>query len=69
MPNPFKDWGRMYRSNQQSSVLRIQGRVQREDGTVPYIAVFDEVVAPLHIARTQPGTVTFVSPRVHRVGP
>jgi hypothetical protein len=50
-------------------VLRIQGRVQREDGTVPYIAVFDEVVAPLHIARTQPGTVTFVSPRVHRVGP
>ena len=39
MPNPFNDWGRMYRSNQQSPVLRIQGRVQREDGTVPYIAV------------------------------
>jgi hypothetical protein len=125
MPNPFKDWGRMYRSNQQylesqgrpssfigqigdipnriheaadtskigvkmmrhsqltngaglratvtidgvwqvgsylnmSPVLRIQGRVQREDGTVPYIAVFDEVVAQLHITRTQPGATIAV---------
>ena len=96
-----------------SPVLRLQGRVEREDGTQPYMAVFDEVVAQLHIARmrpgvriavfvdpqnpvdmaidwirtgqlgppqpgstpgpgepgARPGTVTVVSPRVHRVGP
>ena len=125
MPNPFKDWGRMYRSNQQylqsqgrpssflgqigdipnriheaadageigmqmmrhaeltngaglratvivdgvwqvgsymnmSPVLRIQGRVAREDGAAPYPAVFDEVVAQLHIARVQQGTTIAV---------
>jgi hypothetical protein len=130
VPNPFKDWGRMYRSNQQylqsqgrpssflgqigdipnriheaadageigmkmmrhaeltngaglratvtvdgvwqvgsymnmSPVLRVQGRVAREDGTVPYSAVFDEVVAQMHIARTQPGATlaVFVDPQ------
>jgi hypothetical protein len=36
-------------------VLRIQGRVERDDGTQPYQAVFDEVVAQMHIARMQPG--------------
>ena len=114
MPNPFKDWARMYRANKQylesqgrpssffgqigdipnrmheaadateigmkmmrhleltngaglpatatvegvwqvgsymnmSPVLRIQARVEREDGTEPYVAVFDEVVAQLHM--------------------
>jgi hypothetical protein len=130
MPNPFKDWGRMYRANQQylesqgrpssfigqigdipnriheaadaseigmkmlrhsqltngaglratvtvegvwqvgsymnmSPVLRIQGRVEREDGTQPYGAVFDEVVAQMHIARMQPGATIamFVDPQ------
>jgi hypothetical protein len=130
VPNPFKDWGRMYRSNQQylqaqgrpssflgqigdipnriheaadageigmkmmrhaqltnsaglratvtidgvwqvgsymnmSPVLRLQGRVEREDGTQPYMAVFDEVVAQLHIARMQPGVriAVFVDPQ------
>jgi hypothetical protein len=38
-----------------SPVLRIQGRVEREDGTEAYVAVFDEVVAQLHLARVQPG--------------
>ncbi|MGE0221582.1 hypothetical protein [Mycolicibacterium sp.] len=121
MPNPFKDWARMYGANKQylesqgrpssflgqigdipnriheaadasevgmtmlrhsqltngmgqpatvtvegvwqvgsylnmSPVLRIQGRVQRDDGTAPYGAVFDEVVAQLHVPRVQPGT-------------
>jgi hypothetical protein len=130
MPNPFKDWGRMYRSNQQylesqgrpssflgqigdipnriheaadageigmkmmrhaqltnggglpatvtvegvwqvgsymnmSPVLRIQGRVERQDGTPTYGAVFDEVVAQMHIARMQPGAsiAVFVDPQ------
>lgn len=34
-----------------SPVVRIQARVQREDGTAPYGAVFDEVVALMHTAR------------------
>ncbi len=120
MPNPFKDFGRMYKANQQylesqgkrssyfgqmldiprnmheaanatevgmmmqrhlmltngggvpatvtiegvwqvgdymqmSPVLRIQGRVEREDGMEPYVAVFDEVVAQIHTARVQIG--------------
>jgi hypothetical protein len=38
-----------------SPVLRIQARVDREDGAVPYIAVFDEVVAQMHAARMQHG--------------
>jgi hypothetical protein len=38
-----------------SPVLRIQGRVEREDGTAPYVAVFDEVVAQMNSARMQPG--------------
>jgi hypothetical protein len=130
VPNPFKDWGRMYRSNQQylqaqgrpssfigqigdipnriheaadageigmrmmrhaqltngaglratvaidgvwqvgsymnmSPVLRLQGRVEREDGTAPYTAAFDEVVAQLHIARMQPAAriAVFVDPQ------
>ena len=125
MPNPFKDWGRMYRANQQylqaqgrpssfigqigdipnriheaadaseigmkmlrhsqltnggglpgtvtidgvwqvgsymnmSPVLRIQGRVEREDDTAPYVAAFDEVVAQMHITRMQPGATIAV---------
>ena len=48
-----------------SPVLRIQGMVQREDGTQPYGAVFDEVVAQMHSARMQPGTklAVFVDPQ------
>jgi hypothetical protein len=48
-----------------SPVLRIQGRVEREDGAVPYGAVFDEVVAQMHIARVQPGATlaVFVDPQ------
>jgi hypothetical protein len=125
MPNPFKDWARMYGANKQylesqgrpssffgqiadipnriheaadaseigikmlrhqqlangaglratvtidgvwqvgsyldlSPVLRIQGRVAREDGTAPYTAVFDEVVAQMHTARMQPGATIAV---------
>jgi hypothetical protein len=125
MPNPFKDWARMYRGNQQylqsqgrpssfigqigdipnriheaadaseigmkmmrhaqltngaglqatvtvegvwqvgsymnmSPVLRIQGRVAREDGAQPYGVVFDEVVAQLHTAGMQPGATIAV---------
>lgn len=130
MPNPFKDFGRMYRANQQylesqgrpssffgqmadipnrmheaadateigmkmmrhsalangaglratvvvdgvwqvgsymnmSPVLRVQGRVEREDGTPPYGAVFDEVVAQMHVEQTQPGATlaVFVDPQ------
>lgn len=134
MPNPFKDWARMYGANKQylqsqgrpssfvgqiadipnriheaadateigvkmmrhsqlangaglpatvtvdgvwqigsylnmSPVLRIQGRVQREDGAgphpQPYGTVFDEVVAQSHIARVQPGATVavFVDPQ------
>lgn len=44
-----------------SPVLRIQARVEREDGTAPYVAVFDEVVAQLHVARMQPGAVLGVA--------
>ena len=120
MPNPFKDWARMYGANKQylesqgrpssffgqigdipnriheaadaseigmkmlrhsqltngaglpatvtidgvwqvgsymnmSPVLRIQGRVERQDGTPPYVAVFDEVVAQMHTTRTAAG--------------
>ena len=124
MPNPFKDWARMYGANKQ--YLESQGRpssffgqigdipdriheaadaseigmkmmrhsqltndaacrhrhrrrcvagrvvhehvtraadpgaVQREDGTPPYGAVFDEVVAQMHIARVQPGATIAV---------
>ena len=43
-----------------SPVLRIQGRVVREDGVPPYGAVFDEVVAQLHTARMQPGATIAV---------
>jgi hypothetical protein len=130
MPNVFKDWGRMYRANQQylqsqgrpssffgqigdipsriheaadaseigmkmmrhqqlsngmglrgtvtveglwqvgsymniSPVLRVQGRVEREDGTPGYGAVFDEVVAQMHISRMQPGAklAVYVDPQ------
>jgi len=130
MPNPFKDWARMYGANKQylesqgrpssfvgqiadipnrmheaadaveigvkmmrhsqlsngagllatvivdgvwqvgsylnmSPVLRIQARVQRDDGTTPYGAVFDEVVAQAHVARVQPGATVavFVDPQ------
>ena len=130
MPNPFKDFGRMYRANQQylesqgppssffgqmaeipnrmheaadateigmkmmrhsalangaglratvvvdgvwqvgsymntSPVLRVRGRVEREDGTPPYGAVFDEVVAQMHVEQTQPGATlaVFVDPQ------
>lgn len=129
MPNPFKDWARMYGAHQQylhsqgrpssffgqladipnrmheaadateigmtmlrhadlangrgvpatatvegvwqigsyvnlSPVLRIQGQVQRDDGTAAYGAVFDEVVAEIHTAKTQPGRrlAVFVDP-------
>jgi hypothetical protein len=130
MPNPFKDWARMYGANKQylesqgrpssfvgqiadipdriheaadaseigmkmmrhsqltngaglpatvtvdgvwqvgsylsmSPVLRIQCRVEREDGAAPYGAVFDEVVAQMHITRVQPGAniAVFVDPQ------
>ncbi|HKP42685.1 hypothetical protein [Mycobacterium sp.] len=132
MPNPFKDWARMYGANKQylesqgrpssffgqiadipnqmheaadaaeigmkmmrhsqltngaglratltvegvwqvgsymnmSPVLRIQGRVEREGpgSSEPYGAVFDEVVAQMHIARVQPGVklAVFVDPQ------
>lgn len=38
-----------------SPVLRIRAQVRRDDGTPPYGAVFDEVVAQLHVTRVQPG--------------
>ena len=41
-------------------MLRVQGRVQREDGCAAYVAVFDEVVAQMHIARMQPGATVAV---------
>ena len=130
MPNPFKDWARMYGANKQylesqgrpssflgqighipnriqeaadaseigvkmirhsqltngaglpaaifvegvwqvgsymnmSPVLRIQARVQREDGTAPYGAVFDQVVAQMQTTRAQPGATlaVFVDPQ------
>jgi hypothetical protein len=130
MPNPFKDWARMYGANKQylesqgrpssflgqigdipnriheaadaadigakmmrhsqltngaglpatvtvdgvwqvgsymnmSPVLRIQGRVDRQDCTATYGAVFDEAVAQMHVARVQPGAklAVFVDPQ------
>lgn len=44
-----------------SPVLRIQARVEREDGTEAHVAVFDEVVAPLHLPRVQPGATLGVA--------
>ena len=44
-----------------SPVVRIQGQVSCEDGTPPYGAVFDEVVAQMHLARVQPGATLAVS--------
>lgn len=48
-----------------SPVLRVQARVEREEGTAPYGAVFDEVVAQLHLARVQAGAklAVFVDPQ------
>ena len=48
-----------------SAVLRIQGRVRREDGVAPYGAVFDEVVADMHTAALRQGATlaVFVDPR------
>jgi hypothetical protein len=48
-----------------SPVVRVQGRVEREDGTPVYGAVFDEVVAQMHMARVQPGAklAVFVDPQ------
>ena len=48
-----------------SPVLRLQVRVERADGTPSYGAVFDEVVAQMHIARVQPGATlaVFVDPQ------
>jgi len=48
-----------------SPVLRIQGRVEREDRTPVYAAVFDEVVADMHVARVRPGAAlaVFVDPQ------
>jgi hypothetical protein len=48
-----------------SPVLRIHVQVLREDGTPPYGAVFDEVVAQLHLDRVQPGATlaVFVDPQ------
>jgi hypothetical protein len=41
------------------------GRVERHDGTPPYGAVFDEVVAHLNVAHVQPGArlAVFVDPQ------
>ncbi|OAN37370.1 hypothetical protein [Mycolicibacterium iranicum] len=44
-----------------SPVVRIQAHVSRQDGTPPYGAVFDEVVAQMHLARVQPGATLAVS--------
>jgi hypothetical protein len=44
-----------------SPVLRIQARVVREDGTEPYIAVFDEVVAQMQMGRMQTGSTLAVA--------
>lgn len=48
-----------------SPVLRVQARVEREDGASPYGAVFDEVVAQMNIGRVQPGAklAVFVDPQ------
>ena len=44
-----------------SPVFRIQARVEREDGTEAYVAVFDEVVAMLHEARVRNGSLLAVA--------
>ena len=44
-----------------SPVFRIQARVEREDGTEPYVAVFDEVVAMVNEQRVRPGSVLGVA--------
>lgn len=44
-----------------SPVLRIQARVVREDGTEPYVAVFDEVVAQTQMGRMQTGSTLAVA--------
>ncbi|MDA2890811.1 hypothetical protein PDG61_07810 [Mycolicibacterium sp. BiH015] len=44
-----------------SPVVRIQAQVSREDETPPYGAIFDEVVAAMHLARVQPGAILAVS--------
>jgi hypothetical protein len=48
-----------------SPVLRVQGRVEREDRSAVYGAVFDEVVAHMHIERVQQGATlaVFVDPQ------
>ena len=48
-----------------SPVLRVQAQVHRDDGTPSYGAVFDEVVAQMHLTRIQPGAriAVFVDPR------
>ncbi len=48
-----------------SPVLRIQGQVRRDDDAPVYGAVFDEVVAQLHVGRIQPGATiaVFVDPQ------
>jgi hypothetical protein len=38
-----------------SPVLRIQARVERDDETEPYVAIFDEVVAEMNRPRVQVG--------------
>ncbi|MDG4668787.1 hypothetical protein [Mycobacterium sp. 236(2023)] len=43
-----------------SPVVRIQAQVRRDDGTPSYGAVFDEVVAHMHLARVQPGAALAV---------
>lgn len=43
-----------------SPVVRIQAMVRRDDGTAPYGAVFDEVVAALHLSRVQPSATLAV---------
>ena len=37
-------------------VVRIQARVERADGTEPYIVTCDHVVAAMHLSRMQPGS-------------
>ncbi|PRC56900.1 hypothetical protein C6A85_36275, partial [Mycobacterium sp. ITM-2017-0098] len=48
-----------------SPVVRIQAQVRRDDGTPSYRAVFDEVVAQLHLTRVQPGArvAVYVDPQ------
>jgi hypothetical protein len=39
-----------------SPVIRITARVERADGTEPYVVTCDHVVAAMHMARMQPGS-------------